>query len=228
MFHQEEKFAAELSAAVASIAADSGRVEIHFDVESTSLRGVGFALGGFVRQGKRELMEFALLARSEATLCGEWVQQNVLPHLADLPTVETVEDIYAAYGRLFNAVKSRVMELHGIKPWDTTELRKRFVVVVDNGFPVEAGFEAACWRHLLAQASEPDRFAVEMGGAYMPCDISTALDVLGYNPDLPRAEAAEALGVTGPKHNPVIDARQSAAVFDAARRGDPALDKYRL
>lgn len=216
-----------IAAAVAAITADGGRLEIHLDVESTSLRGVGFAIGGFVRQGDRELMEFAVLAEDAAAQCGEWVQENVLPHLYDLPTVATVGEVYAAYGEFFFAVKNRVLELHGLQPWDTSDLRAKFAVVIDNGMPVEAAFEAACWAHLVETADDADTFSIEMGGMYMPVDISTALECWGYNPDLPRSDAAELLGVTGPKHHPVVDARQSAAVYDAAKRGDTVLDAYR-
>jgi hypothetical protein len=158
-----------------------------------------------------------------------WVAENILPHLDDLPRAGSVEEMYEAYGALYFAVKNRVLELHGLQPWDTADLRRHFVVVIDNGMPVEAGFEARCWEHLAAEAEKDgeDVFGITMGGMYMPVDVSTALDVLGYDPDLPRSEAAEALGATGPKHHPVVDARQSAAVYDAARAGTLP-EKYRV
>jgi hypothetical protein len=222
-------FNAAINAAVAAITADGGRVEIHLDVESNGLRGIGFAIGGFVRQGEQELMEFAMLAPlPEGQEMDGWVKENILPHLGDLPRAGSIEDMYSAYGALYFAVKNRILELHGLQPWDAADLRRLFAVVYDNGMPVEAAFEARCWEHLIAvaEAAGEDAFGVIFGGAYMPIDISTALDVLGYDPDLNRAEAAEVLGVTGLKHNPIDDARQSAAVYDAARAGTLP-EKYR-
>lgn len=215
-----ENFSKVVESVVDAITASGGRVEIHLDVESNGLRGVGFAIGGFVRQGKEELMEFSAIAPlPEGQELDGFVEEKIMPYLGDLPKVDSLEQMYEMYGELFFAVKSRVMELHGLEPWDTSDIRRNFVVVIDNGMPVEANFEAACWQHLSAQASEEDRFGVEMGGMYAPLDVSSVLDARGYNPDLPRFEVAEAMGVTGPKHHPVVDARQSAAVLDAAMMG---------
>jgi len=218
----------QLSKALEAITANADRVEIHLDVESTSLRGTCFAIGGFIRQGKTELYEFSLLAEEGAAEAAPWVQENILLHLQDLPTVKTLAELYDFYGEIFFAVKNRVLELYGLEPWETAKLRKQFAVVIDNGMPVEAAFESACWSHLIAKAQEAgeDTFGIEMGGMYMPIEISTALDVLGFDPDLPRSEAAEEAGFTGPKHNPVVDARQSACVYDLALSGQLS-DKYR-
>jgi hypothetical protein len=81
-------------------------------------------------------------------------------------------------------------------------------------WPVEASFIAAAHDWAMANYG-----AGEFDGPYMPIDITSALAALGYDPDLSRSNAAEALGVTGPKHHPLVDARQSAAVYDAARNG---------
>jgi len=202
------------------ITATGGLVEIHLDVESTSLRGLGFAFGAIVRQGNQVIHKCARLSEEGAAGASEWVKDNVLPHLGDLPKVAMQDELYAAFWTLYATVKSAVIETQGCKPW---ELAGRFAIVGDNMWPVEAGFVMAAhdWAMKNAGASEFD-------GPYMPIDVTSVLWGLGYNPDLPRSEAAEALGVTGAKHNPVVDALQSMAVLDAARRHHPLLEPYKV
>ena len=243
----------------AAISKDGGMVEIHLDVESTSLNGIGFAFGAIVRQGQAELGEVAALALEGANMVangGEregFVRKDILPHLGDLPQVETLTELRELWLTLYFAVKNRVMELNGIKPWETGALRRKLVVVIDNGIPVEALFNATAMEARVVAAEQALRMAVdaefgdkaeadkayadryfgavtviELGGFYMPRDISTALEEMGYNPDLPRSKVAEALGITGTKHHPVVDARQSMAVYDAAKRRDPVLDTHKL
>ncbi|MHA1540809.1 MAG: hypothetical protein ACTSXL_02765 [Alphaproteobacteria bacterium] len=209
------------------ITKNGGMVQIHLDVEATSLRGEGFAIGGFIRQGKNILTEFELLSEEGAKKAGDWVKENVLPHLKEMPTCKTQKELRKYYFDIFNAVKGKVLELNKLNPWDTSVLRQKFAVVYDNGMPVESQFEMDCWKQALENAKDDEKFGIELGGAYMPIEISTVLDVKGYNPDLPRSEAAEALGVIGPKHNPLVDAKQSAAVYDAAMKKLPILNKYK-
>lgn len=226
-----------------AITADGGFVEIHLDVESTSLNGTGFAFGAIVRQGEAELGEVAAIAREGIDLIeagGErtgFVKGEILPHLDNLPEVATLAELGELWLSLYDAVKNRVMELHGIQPWETGALRRKMAVVIDNGIPVEALFNSAAIERRVEVAEtefkEGDDYFMsvttrELGGMYMPRDISTALEMLGYDPDLPRADVAEALGVTGPKHHPVVDARQSMAVLDAAKRKDQVLEPYKL
>jgi hypothetical protein len=54
---------AAITAAVNSGISAAMPVELHLDVESTSLRGQGFAFGGFVRQGDTVIAEFAAMSR---------------------------------------------------------------------------------------------------------------------------------------------------------------------
>ncbi len=190
------------------ISADGGLVELHIDVESTSLRGVGFAFGAIVRQGGQVVGEDALLSEEGAAQSGDWVRENVLPHLGDLPRVGTQDGLYEAFWSLYSGVRAAAT---------------KFALVGDNIWPVEAAFLHATHDWAMQNAG-----AGEFDGPYMPVDITSVLLALGYNPDLPRSEAAEALGVTGPKHNPVVDARQSMAVLDAARRGDPVMEPYKV
>lgn len=212
-----------MEALLASITPNGGAVELHFDVESASLRGVGFAYGGFIRQGGEVLATFALLSTEGAAGACDWVRDNVIPHLGDVPTIETQEELISSFWEIYAGVRARVIDVQGIKPWETTALRRAFAVVFDNGWPVEASFLLAAhdWARENAGAGEFD-------GPYMPVDVQTGLAALGYNPDLPRGEAAAALGVTGPQHDPRVDAAQSAAIWDAALRGDPKLDRYKV
>jgi hypothetical protein len=61
-----------------------------FDVESTSLHGTGFAVGAIVvNKGGSEIDRFELLSKEGATKIGDWVKENVLPSLSDMPTCET-------------------------------------------------------------------------------------------------------------------------------------------
>lgn len=197
-----------------------GLVELHLDVESTSLRGVGFAFGAIVRQGEDVLAEVAVLSEEGAAQVSTWVQENVLPHLGDLPRVASQEELYRAFWALYSSLRKAVIDTHGCKPW---ELAGRFALVGDNMWPVEAAFIAAAhdWAMQNAGASEFD-------GPYMPIDITSVLWALGYNPDLPRSDVAERLGVSGAKHDPRVDCRHSMAVLDAARRQDPILASYKI
>ena len=58
-----------------------------FDVESTSLHGSGFAVGAIVidRTGKY-IDQFELLSIEGASKASEWVQDNIIPNLKDMPT----------------------------------------------------------------------------------------------------------------------------------------------
>lgn len=199
---------------------DGGLVEIHLDVEATTLRGSGFAFGAIVRQGDGIIHECALLSESGAAQSGDWVRENVLPHLGDLPKVTTQDELYASFWTLYSTVRSVVIKTHECMPW---ELAGKFAVFGDNMWPVEANFIMSAHDWAMKNAG-----ARELDGPYLPIDITSVLWALGYNADLPRSEAAEALGVTGAKHNPLIDARQSMAVLDAARRHDPRLRQYRV
>lgn len=73
-----------------------------FDVESTSLYGIGFAVGAIVltRTGE-EVDRFELKSKEEEALAGEWVRENVIPHLQDMPTCDTARELrdsfYAFY-----------------------------------------------------------------------------------------------------------------------------------
>ena len=69
-----------------------------FDVESTSLHGTGFAVGAIVvnRDGT-ELDRFELLSKEGAEKANDWVKQNVIPHLSDMPTCETDKELRDAF-----------------------------------------------------------------------------------------------------------------------------------
>jgi hypothetical protein len=65
-----------------------------FDVESTSLHGSGFAVGAVVMTSQgAEVDRFELLSLEGASKAGEWVKENVLPSLRNMPTCETDREL---------------------------------------------------------------------------------------------------------------------------------------
>ena len=69
-----------------------------FDVESTSLHGTGFAVGAIVvNRGGTELDRFELLSKEGAEKANDWVKQNVIPNLSDMPTCETDKELRDAF-----------------------------------------------------------------------------------------------------------------------------------
>ena len=66
-----------------------------FDCESTSLHGWAFAVGAVVleRSSGKEIETFQLLAKSGIRLCNDWVKENVLPSLSEMPTCKTLKQL---------------------------------------------------------------------------------------------------------------------------------------
>lgn len=97
-----------------------------FDVESTSLFGVGFAAGALVcdRQGN-EIDRFELMSTDGAEMSSKWVAENVLPALRDMPRCKSRFDLREAFFQFY------------LKHKDTCEFWG------DCIFPVEAKFLSA-------------------------------------------------------------------------------------
>lgn len=95
-----------------------------FDVENTSLIGTGFAFGAVVVDTKTQkiLDQTELLSTENLHKCVPWVQQNVLPLLADLPTCKTDHQLRTAFWNFYNKWKSHTQ------------------VWADVAFPVETQF----------------------------------------------------------------------------------------
>lgn len=123
-----------------------------FDVESTSLYGQGFAVGAVVLDGDgKEIDSFQLIDEWAKADVNEWVRDNVLPHLTDLPR---------CYGGLDFA--DQFYEFY-CKHKDTAD------IWCDCGFPVEAGF--------LRSVALRDLGNREFNMPYPLKDISTIVDI---------------------------------------------------
>lgn len=123
-----------------------------FDVESTSLHGTGFAVGAIVvnRDGT-ELDRFELLSKEGAEKANDWVKQNVIPNLSDMPTCETDKELRDAFFNFY------------LKHKETAE------VWSDVNFPVETNF-----LHAIVNDAPTER---EWLMPYPLFDASTLVDV---------------------------------------------------
>jgi inhibitor of KinA sporulation pathway (predicted exonuclease) len=123
-----------------------------FDVESTSLYGQAFAVGAIVLDSEgREIDSFQLIDEWAKTDVNEWVRDNVLPHLTDLPR---------CYGGL--DFREQFYEFY-CKHKDTADIWG------DCIFPVEAHF-----LHAVACSDLKNR---EFAMPYPLKDISTIIDI---------------------------------------------------
>lgn len=211
--------------AAAAIIKDSiqphGVVEMHLDVESTTLRGVGFAFALVIRQNGIILGEVGANCASYGEAHGvEWVRNNVLPFLDNLRVVPTLDDVYHAYWTTTNAVREGLMEHAGRTANNVREQMRLFWF---NGIPVEAQFEWSAMKWAMENG-----LATEFDGAINPCDILTIVEHYGYKARLSLEKAALALdALRGIAHNPLNDVYHAMALLDAARVQDPRLDGFR-
>jgi len=211
--------------AAAAIIKDSiqahGVVEMHLDVESTSLRGVGFAFALVIRQNGMILGEVGANCASYGEEFGvEWVHHNVLPYLDNLRVVDTLDDVYRTYWMATNAVREGLMEQSGRTSANVREQMRLFWF---NGIPVEAQFEWCAMKWAMARD-----LATEFEGAINPCDILTIVEHYGYKPRMSLDKAAIAIDAQrGIAHNPLNDVYHAIAVLDAVRAQDPRLEAFR-
>ena len=123
-----------------------------FDVESTSLHGTGFAVGAIVvNRAGTELDRFELLSKEGAEKANEWVKQNVIPNLSDMPTCETDRELRDDFFNFY------------LKHKETAE------VWSDVNFPVETNF-----LHAIVKDAPTER---EWSMPYPLFDASTLVDV---------------------------------------------------
>ena len=123
-----------------------------FDVESTSLHGTGFAVGAIVvNKDGSEIDRFELLSKESAGKARDWVKDNVLPNLSDMPTCETDKDLRTAFFDFYTKHKA------------TAEIWS------DVNFPVETNFLSAIVNDNLAER--------EWSMPYPLKDASTIVDV---------------------------------------------------
>jgi hypothetical protein len=66
-----------------------------FDVESNGLYGEGFAVGAIVSDNKGNVLDtFELKSvEGEKNIDNDWVKENVLQYLSDMPTVQTTKEL---------------------------------------------------------------------------------------------------------------------------------------
>lgn len=123
-----------------------------FDVESTSLHGTGFAVGAVVvNKDGTEIDRFELLSKEGAEKVGDWVKENVLPSLSEMPTCETDKELREAFFSFY------------IKHKETSEIWS------DVNFPVETNF-----LHAIVNDAPNER---EWSMPYPLKDASTIIDI---------------------------------------------------
>lgn len=123
-----------------------------FDVESTSLHGTGFAVGAIVIDADGiEVARFELLSKEGAAKVSDWVRENVLPNLQDMPTCETDKDLRTAFFDFY------------MKHKETANIWS------DVNFPVETNF-----LHAIVSDAPSER---EWSMPYPLFDASTLIDV---------------------------------------------------
>lgn len=123
-----------------------------FDVESTHLFGEGFAVGAIVfdRNGN-EIDRFELLSNEGILKAGQWVKENVLPYILDMPRCNTNLELRNSFYNFY------------LKYKDNSE------IWCDCGFPVETNF--------LNQIVNDDLEERQWKMPYPLKDISTLIDI---------------------------------------------------
>ncbi|MCF8245532.1 MAG: hypothetical protein K9J37_13660 [Saprospiraceae bacterium] len=124
-----------------------------FDCEAVHLHGVTFAAAALVidRSTRQILDQFELLAEEGIPMCGDWVQENVLPHLGDLPTCKTSKELRDRFFQFYQQHKG------------TAD------IFSDVNFPVETNFLSAI------VADDPEKRQFEM--PYPLYDVANFVDV---------------------------------------------------
>ncbi len=123
-----------------------------FDVESTSLFGSGFAFGVVVyNRGGSEVDRLELKSKEGQELANDWVKQNVIPHLEDMPSCETDRELRDAFYNFY------------MKHKETAEIWS------DCNFPVETNF--------LNDVVKDDIEGRQWNMPYPLKDISTVVDI---------------------------------------------------
>ena len=105
-----------------------------FDVESDGLYGKGFAVGAVVANEMCEIVETFEL-KVDTSISSDWVEENVLPHLKDMPTCNSTKELRTKFYEFY------------MKHKDTCNIYS------DCNYPVETNFlndivqddENRCW-----------------------------------------------------------------------------------
>ena len=157
---------------------------LSFDAESNGLHGEAFAIGAVLLPDDPNALTEHFFARCPIT--GDvdpWVNENVLPPLSqEMETHDTPREMRDAFWT-----------------WLTSHMTGA-VVVVDCGWPVEAGLLSAC------VADDPSR---AFKGPYPLHEVASLLLAAGLDPLASYAEQVLP-GRSERKHHPVYDAHVSA------------------
>lgn len=92
-----------------------------FDVESDGLYGHGFAVGTVVATPDGEIID-TFEMKSNVSITDNWVKENVLPHLGDMPSCETSKELRTKFYDFYMKYKNSC------------------IVYSDCNFPVETNF----------------------------------------------------------------------------------------
>ena len=124
-----------------------------FDVESTHLHGSGFAVGAIVvnKGNGTEVDRFELLSKDGESFASDWVKENVIPHLKDMPFCNTDRELRDAFYEFY------------MKHRETSDIWS------DCNFPVETNF--------LSAIVKDDFEARQWNMPYPLKDISTIVDI---------------------------------------------------
>lgn len=173
-----------------------------FDVECNGLHGAAFAVGAVLLSSRGAVRETFLARAPLDAPPMPWVQENVLPALADVPeTHPTARAMRDAFWAWFADRKAQ----------------KGTLVVVDCGWPVEARFLAAC----VDDVPHERAFV----GPYPLHEVASLRLAAGMDPFGGRAEdvlsASEraAHRAHHPAYDALVSAREARAALRVLQRG---------
>ncbi len=124
-----------------------------FDVENTSLIGSGFAFGAIVMvvDTQKIIDQIELLSSENINNCSNWVKQNVLTHLKNMPTCKTDFELRSAFWNFY------------------TKWKDNSQIWADCAFPVETQF--------LTDVAKDDLENREFEMPYPLYDIANFIDI---------------------------------------------------
>ncbi|MCD4793400.1 MAG: hypothetical protein K8R54_09220 [Bacteroidales bacterium] len=150
-----------------------------FDIENTSLIGTGFAFGAVVVDVETsEIIEtIELLSSENLNKCSDWVKENVLPKLNDMPVCKTDFELRTTFWKFYKNRKDKTQ------------------IWADAGFPVETQF--------LTDVAKDDIKNREFAMPYPLYDIANFIDV---NTDRIKLSGLKNLKIHNPKDDSLASA----------------------
>ena len=150
-----------------------------FDVENTSLIGIGFAFGAVVidKQTSKIIDEIELFSLENINKVSDWVRQNVLPELSDMPTCKTDFELRTAFWNFYRKWKDKAQ------------------IWADCAFPVETQF--------LTDIAKDDIVNREFQMPFPLYDVANFIDV---SVDRIKFSGLKKLKPHNPKHDSLASA----------------------